>query len=317
MKQLEAESIEPFQDGSGPVPLVSVLVLTYQHASFIEACLDGVLMQQCDFPVEILVGEDESSDGTREICLRYAAEHPDRIRVLLLSRKDVIYIHGRPTGRANLLELFRHAKGKYIAFCEGDDHWADPLKLQKQVAYLEAHPDCVMTYHDAKIVDAVGALIKPSKMPDPMKKDHSALELQQLETFVLFLSVVFRNLPVLREMPPEFSKVLNGDNFFSSILGCYGSGHYMAEVEPAVYRVHGGGMWSSHNEEARKLAQMNSWMWMGAYYDRIGRVDLAEYFFERVNKRIKPMSDFYQLRHRKGYQWFVRVMGWFNVSFPK
>lgn len=274
-------------------------------------------MQETDFLVEILIGEDESNDGTREICQQLALEHPDSIRLFLRSRKDVIYINGNPTGRANFVALLRQAKGQYIAICEGDDFWTDPRKLQKQVDYLEAHSECVITYHDARVVNADGVHIRPSKMPDSKKLDHSAQELQQLETFVLLMTLVIRNLPILREMPPEFSKVLNGDNFLSSILGGYGSGHYMAEVEPAVYRVHGGGMWSSRNEEARKMAQMNSWMWMGAYYDRIGRIDLAEYFFERVNKRIKPMSEFHQLRHRKAYLWFVRVMGWFKVRFPK
>jgi glycosyltransferase involved in cell wall biosynthesis len=119
-------------------PIVSVVVPTYQHAPFIAQCLDGILAQKTDLPIEVLVGEDESSDGTREICQRYAATHPDRIRLFLRSRKDVMHIMGRPTGRANLLHLLNEAKGKYIALCEGDDYWTDPLKLQKQVDLLEA-----------------------------------------------------------------------------------------------------------------------------------------------------------------------------------
>jgi hypothetical protein len=73
-------------------PLVSVLVPTYQHAAYIAACLDGILAQRSDFALEILVGEDESTDGTRAICQRYAERHPDRIRLFLRERKDVMHI---------------------------------------------------------------------------------------------------------------------------------------------------------------------------------------------------------------------------------
>jgi glycosyltransferase involved in cell wall biosynthesis len=84
-------------------PLVSVVVPTYQHAAYIAECLEGILMQRTDFPVEILLGEDDSSDGTRAICQHYATMHPGRIRLFLRSRKDVIHINGTATGRANLL----------------------------------------------------------------------------------------------------------------------------------------------------------------------------------------------------------------------
>lgn len=131
------------------VPLVSVVVPTYQHSAYIEQCLHGILMQQTSFPVEVLVGEDESTDGTREICQRIAAEHPERIRLILRSRKDVLFIMGRATGRANFLQLLREANGKYIALCEGDDHWTDPLKLQQQVDALEADPQAMGCFTNA------------------------------------------------------------------------------------------------------------------------------------------------------------------------
>ena len=82
-----------------PEPVVAVQVSTYQHADFIRDCLEGILMQETDFPVEILIGEDESSDGTREICKEYADRHPDTIRLFLHRREDSVKIHGRPTGK--------------------------------------------------------------------------------------------------------------------------------------------------------------------------------------------------------------------------
>ena len=116
-------------------PVVSVCVVTYQHKDFIRSCLDGILMQKTNFPFEIILGEDESTDGTREICKAYAEKYPDKIKLFLRSRKDVIYINQHATGRFNFMENLKAARGKYIAFCEGDDYWIDEYKLQKQVDF--------------------------------------------------------------------------------------------------------------------------------------------------------------------------------------
>lgn len=128
-------------------PRVSVCVVTYNHVSFIEQCLESILIQQTDFPFEIILGEDESSDGTRAICKEYAEKFPDKIRLFLRSRKDVIYINGNPTGRYNFIENLKAAKGKYIALLEGDDYWTDPLKLQKQVDFMEKNEECFLINH--------------------------------------------------------------------------------------------------------------------------------------------------------------------------
>src|SRR5690606_4409195 len=113
-------------------PVVSVCVQTYQHAPYIRECLDSILMQKTDFPFEILLGEDESSDGTREICIEYAEKFPDKIKLFLHRRENNIQIFGYPTGRFNFLTNLYSSNGKYIAICEGDDYWTDSDKLQKQ-----------------------------------------------------------------------------------------------------------------------------------------------------------------------------------------
>ncbi|MBL7965263.1 MAG: glycosyltransferase [Flavobacteriales bacterium] len=121
-------------------PLVSVVTATYQHAAFIARNIAGVAAQQVRFPVEHLIGEDESTDGTRDICRHAAAEAPHRIRLFLRERKDVVYRMGRPTARANVTDLYTAARGRYIAVCPGDDHWIDAGKLQAQVDLMEQHP---------------------------------------------------------------------------------------------------------------------------------------------------------------------------------
>lgn len=144
-------------------PLISVCVQTYQHAGYISKCLDSILMQETEFPFEIVLGEDESSDGTREICIAYHERHPDRIRLFLRRREDVIYIGGRPSGRFNMLENMRMAKGKYIALCEGDDFWIDSLKLQKQFDYLEKESTCSAVFSDIMLVDSQGKFMNESR----------------------------------------------------------------------------------------------------------------------------------------------------------
>jgi len=118
-------------------PFVSVHVITYQHAKYIAKCLDGILMQKTDFPFEIVIGEDESTDGTREICINYAKKYRDKIRLFLRDRKQSVITSS--TGNKiylNGILTLRSCNGKYIALCEGDDYWTDPLKLQKQMDFL-------------------------------------------------------------------------------------------------------------------------------------------------------------------------------------
>jgi glycosyltransferase involved in cell wall biosynthesis len=159
------ESIFPLQKeylGDGKainknLPLVSVHVITYQHAEFIEKCILSLLEQKTNFLFEIVIGEDSSTDGTREICMKYAESYPDKIRLFLRDRKQTVvnydgtnlYFNGRLT--------LKSCRGKYIAICEGDDFWTDPYKLQKQFDILESndnyglvHGDCNFLYSNGR-----------------------------------------------------------------------------------------------------------------------------------------------------------------------
>src|SRR4051812_49947536 len=99
-------------------PKVSVLVFTYNHVNFISKCLDGILSQITNFCFDIYIGEDESSDGTREVCIQYASKYPDKIRLILHHRINNIKINGFPSGRFNSVYGYLTARGKYIALCE-------------------------------------------------------------------------------------------------------------------------------------------------------------------------------------------------------
>lgn len=129
-----------------PAPLVSCRVSTYQHAPYIRQCLDGIIMQKTNFPFEIVIGEDESFDGTREICIEYAKKYPDIIRLFLHKRENNILLNGRPSAKFQGIYTMSKLRGKYQAICEGDDYWTDPYKLQKQVDFLENNNDYGLVY---------------------------------------------------------------------------------------------------------------------------------------------------------------------------
>lgn len=126
-------------------PLVSVRVATYNHEKWIVQCLESILMQRTSFPFEVIVGEDCSTDGTRAIVQDYATRFPDRIQALL--HKTNL------GGQKNSLLIQQACQGKYHAMIEGDDYWIDPLKLQKQVDFMEAHPEVSLCFHNALILN--------------------------------------------------------------------------------------------------------------------------------------------------------------------
>lgn len=120
--------------------IVSICSLTYNHALYIRECLDGILMQQCDFKFEILIHDDASTDGTQEIIKEYQKNYPGIIKPIF--RKKNLYSQGKRGFYARF--LYPNARGKYIALCEGDDYWTDPLKLQKQVDFLDANKNYIL-----------------------------------------------------------------------------------------------------------------------------------------------------------------------------
>ena len=127
-------------------PLVSISCITYNHAPYIRQCLDGFLMQKTTFPFEILIHDDASTDNTADIIREYERKYPDIIKPIY--QKENQYSKGIPISATF---NWPRAMGKYIALCEGDDYWIDPLKLQKQIDVLEKDPACSLCFHNAII----------------------------------------------------------------------------------------------------------------------------------------------------------------------
>lgn len=225
--------------------IVSISVVTYNHKDYIKQCLDGILMQQTNFSFEIILGEDESSDSTREICMDYANNYPNKIKLFLRKREDVIYINGNPTGRFNFMENLKACSGKYIALCEGDDYWTDTLKLQKQVDFLEKNEDYALCFHNVDLLNTRESIQQVSPMHTNLTKDSFTTSDIITQWFIPTVSILYRQYKDF-ELPLWFQYCASGDIPLLLLLSLEGKFKYLDEIM-GCYRIHDSGISITHN----------------------------------------------------------------------
>lgn len=228
-----------------PVPVVSVCIITYRHAKYIRQCVESALAQQTNFPFEVVIGEDESDDGTREVCQLLAAEHPGRVRLVLNRRADVVHVDGRPRGTNNLMQALAACRGEFVALCEGDDYWTSPKKLAVQVSYLRANADCVGCFHEASLVDQDGRetqaeFFKP-QVPATQEKYDRRDCIGHLLSKYATCSLMFRRAAF--GTPPSWYLRRSSDFFFDLVITAHGKLGFI-DQRMAAYRRHSGGVWS-------------------------------------------------------------------------
>ncbi len=263
--------------------LTSICCVTYNHEQFIEDALYGFLMQVTDFPVEIIVHDDASTDNTPSIIRQYEQQYPRLIKTIYQSENQ----YSRGLSPSTLIRNL--SRGKYIAVCEGDDCWTDPNKLQIQLDYLEQNPNVVISGHDALVVDEQNEILSQSKLHNRHKRDCSGEELILNKTLILTLSWMYRNVGL--EDVPEKRMVKNGDRFFLSLIGHYGGSHYHHDIKPALYHVHNGGIWSKLSSEAKKESHINTWFWLYSYYKRIDRQNYARHYWMKFLQEVFCLAD--------------------------
>lgn len=247
-------------------PTVSVLMITYNHEAYIQQAIQGIVNQVADFPIELVIGEDCSSDATCAKVVEAQRRYPDIIRVIC-SAQNV-------GANRNFQRVHSLCRGDYIAVCEGDDFWRDARKLQKQVDFLTHNPSYVLAYHDANIVDEADMPVRASVF---YERTHDFLsEELVLGAYVPMFTMCFRN--VFRELPEEFFKVVNGDSFLTSLLGNHGHGKYQPDIQPSAYRLHSGGIWSALQDEDKAAKSVVTMFWLSMYYKRLGRADVSKKF---------------------------------------
>lgn len=218
-------------------PLVSVACITYNHEKFIPQAIESVLMQETDFPVELVIGEDCSTDGTRAIVQEYAAKYPGVIRPLLPDLN---------LGMAKNYEAVRLAcRGKYIAWLEGDDYWILPKKLQWQVDMMEANPHYSMCGSKTRlsICDSSGVEIETRLLAPGTIKEVFGLEEFLLGYTMHTTSMMLRNGIV--DFPSWLKDiVMLRDTCVFALHADKGPVGYIDEVA-SCYRLHEGGIWTS------------------------------------------------------------------------
>lgn len=212
---------------------VSVLVKTFNHETCIAQALESVLAQAAPFEWELVVGEDRSQDGTRDVVRAIAARHEGRVRPLFRERNL------GPV--ANFLDTLAACRGAYVALLDGDDWWTAPHKLERQAAFLDARPDTAACAHDAIVVDAEGRG-NGTRYCSPNLPAVLALERVLKGNPVPACSLMFRRA-ALRDLPAWFPQLPFTDWALMVLLARRGPLGY--DREPlAAYRVHSGGMWS-------------------------------------------------------------------------
>lgn len=222
-------------------PLVSVCIITYNHASYLRQALDSVLMQQVDFPYEICLGEDGSTDGTRDICLAYAKRHPDKIRLFLRDRTNPAREKYKVPHAHNGQATYEACRGSYIAFVEGDDYWICPTKLAQQVAALKSNPAATVVAHYTMRIPE-GEPWNARAIPDVALRELAVEDLLRARFYIHTSSLMLRrsthtDQEVFRHAPCGDVPLL-----FCQLL--HGIGLMLPQVM-SVYRIHADGVFSA------------------------------------------------------------------------
>lgn len=274
---------------SEKTPLVSVLTLAYNQAPYIRECLDGILMQKTNFAFELLIHDDASTDGTTDIIREYEAKYPYII-------KPIYQTENQYTRGGKIMERFMYprAKGKYIAMCEGDDYWTDPLKLQKQVDFMEANPDCSLCCHHINEYLQVENKFKPREYPYILKGNKKGAFFNNNDRinnwYVDTLAILFRKDKLLSVMSnlSKYTKTVDIYLFYNLLKGS--KGFYFRDTM-AIYRKHLGGVWSGSNFEGKMKKDL---LWWGELY----KYDKDEYTISMYIKIIDKY--YYEIRDKYG-----------------
>lgn len=233
-------------------PLVSISLITYNHKKYIRKAIESVLHQCVDFKYELIIGDDFSSDGTRDIIKEYSDKYPNIIHPILHPQRN----SGVP-GKINFVSTVYASRGKYIALLDGDDYWGDNFKLQKQVNFLEENPNYVISFHDSIEVDEEGKLLTKSMLGKHRQKSLSSEEIIS-GVLIPANTVLFRN-GIIKKFPKEFFTVLNGDTFTFALLAQHGKAYYQSDIQPSGYRIHNNGVWSLQGKTTQIENRLNTY----------------------------------------------------------
>ena len=231
----------------GTVPVVSVFNWAYNHAGFIRASIDSILMQETTFPVEIIIHDDASTDGTTEIIREYESKYPQLFRNIIQTENQW------SQNKSVVAPMFIAPRGELIALAHGDDYWNSGNKLQVQVNYLLKNSSCSCCFHLAHVVNAAGTTVeifsfRPNRNSYKTKECLLELGKQYATNSMLFRRTALSSTP--EWMREEFS-----DAFMELQLSRHGSIDFI-DLTLSSYRIHESGVWSRLSHEQRLREQL-------------------------------------------------------------
>ncbi len=286
-------------------PLVSISCITFNQAPFLRQCLDGFLSQKTDFPFEIIIYDDASTDGSQDIIKEYEKKYPDLFHIFLNSENQ----YSKGIRGMNMKFNLSSCRGKYIAFCEGDDYWTDPEKLQKQVDFLENNPSFPICCTNYSEVDSVGNLLKEDVWNgfrlSPIITHEMVLEHYKPK----ILTSMFRKEVLINKIPDLFFATFNTDNFLCAIATESGPAKFL-NFNSGCYRVHQSGVWSGKNEIVQYEMQLDTFQKMKTYFKKEEQQNL-------INKRIYTIKRRLSRLHAKEKEIgksFVYIKSMFKVN---
>lgn len=250
-------------------PVVSICCITYNHEQYISEAIDSFLMQETNFPFEVVIGEDCSTDNTRKIVEKYKENYPNIIKLIVSENNVGMQANGQRTMEA--------CKGEYIAACEGDDYWMDAEKLQIQKDFLESNPEYIICYTDVEAFNENGII---QDYIGGATKDLTADELKKA-TPINTLTTMYRNI-MKDKFSPEFKASKYGDLFIWSILGYYGNGKFLPQIKPARYRIHSGGIHSGSSQIDKYDNTLITYALLLSYHKKLGSSNIVEYFRQEI-----------------------------------
>lgn len=260
-------------------PVVSICSITYNHAPYIRQCLDGFLMQKTNFPFEIIINDDCSTDGTTEIIKEYAEKYPDLIKPIFHEENQ----YKKGVRGMFVKYVFPKAQGKYLALCEGDDYWIDPLKLQKQVDILESDDSVSMVYTSFKTVDSKGNLMRRPDYENYKKRSFTGDVFYKLITsgnFIMTLTTCFRKEIYENDVIKGYPVMLD----YALFLGVSSTGKavFLPE-ETGCYRYVGNSATNANSKNIQRECLKIRTYYVNAIFD--GKINREKCY--SLNKRIK------------------------------
>jgi len=229
-------------------------MITYNHEKYIRQALESILMQKVNFEHEVVIGDDHSTDNTRNIILEYQRKYPDIIYPCM-QEKNIGLIE-------NFVRTYKCCKGEYIVTIDGDDYWTSPKKLQIQSDFLDENRSYSMCFHPVEMVFEEGG--RPSRIFPQLQGTTFTLEDILRSNFIPTCSVMFRN-GLFGEFPSWYNSLKIEDWPLYILNAQHGEIGFLNEVM-GVYRIHAGGAWSSNKEENKCMENIEFYECMGKYF---------------------------------------------------